>query len=90
MAEIVWTREALRNVEAIRAYIAQFDPRAAQRMARRLLDAGDSLRDFPHRGRPAPEARRELPSVPPYVIRYAVREDVVYILRVRHGARRPD
>jgi plasmid stabilization system protein ParE len=33
MARVVWTREALGNLELIRAYIQQFDPVAAQRMA---------------------------------------------------------
>jgi len=52
MARIVWTREALENVRLIRAYIDQFDPGAAQRMARRLVEAGNSLAVAPNRGRP--------------------------------------
>jgi toxin ParE1/3/4 len=65
MARIVWTREALANLELTRAYIHQFDPGAAQRMALRLIEAGDGLRDFPERGRPIANGRRELPTVPP-------------------------
>lgn len=86
MARVVWTREAISNIELIRAYILQFDPGASRRMALRLIEAGDSLSDFPHRGRPVAEERRELATVPPYVIRYRVEEGAVYILRVRHGA----
>lgn len=86
MARIVWTREALVNVELIRAYIHEFNPQAAARMARRLIDAADSLREFPDRGRPVGEGRRELVIVPPYVIRYRVDGDAIYILRVRHAA----
>jgi plasmid stabilization system protein ParE len=85
MARIVWTREALHSIELIRAHIQQFDPGAAQRMARRLIEAADSLRDFPDRGRPVAGCYRELPIVPPSVIRYRVDADRVLILRIRHG-----
>ncbi len=89
MGRVVWTREALTNLELIRAYIHQFDPQAAQRMASRLIDAGTSLADFPERGRIATSGTRELVTVPPYVLRYRLEGGTVYILRVRHGARRP-
>ena len=87
MAEVVWTREALTNVELIRAYIQQFDPGASRRMAERLIEAGDSLAEFPERGRPVGDDRRELVTITPYLIRYRVSGDTVVILRVRHGAR---
>jgi plasmid stabilization system protein ParE len=90
MARIVWTREALSNLELIRAYIHEFDPRAAGRMARRLIEAGDSLRDFPQRGRPVSEGVRELPTIRPYVIRYALDAETVFILRIRHTAQLSD
>ena len=90
MARIVWTREALINLELIRAYIQQFDPGAARRMATRLIDAGDSLSDFPERGRDVGAGVRELVTVPPYILRYRLEGGTVYILRVRHGAREPD
>jgi addiction module RelE/StbE family toxin len=85
MARIAWTREALHNIELIRAYIQQFDPGAAQRMAQKLIEAGNSLSDFPDRGRPVAGRYRELPIVPPYVIRYRVDAGRVLILRIRHG-----
>ncbi len=90
MVRIVWTREALTNLELIRAYIHQFDPQAAQRMASRLIDAGTSLGDFPERGRTATGETRELVTVPPYALRYRLDAGTVYILRIRHGAQLPD
>lgn len=87
MARVVWTREALTNVELIRVYIHEFDPAAAGRMARRLIEAGDSLARFPNRGRSTGDGRRELVTIPPYIIRYRVIDDAVFVLRVRHGAR---
>ncbi|HEY5105215.1 MAG TPA: type II toxin-antitoxin system RelE/ParE family toxin [Caulobacteraceae bacterium] len=72
---------------AIRAYIGQFAPLAAQRMALRLKFAGDSLDEHPDRGRLLGGGRRELLAVPPYLIRYRVRGETVQIIAVRHGAR---
>ena len=85
MARIVWTRRALVRLELIRAYVAQFDPEAAQRLAGRLVEAAHGLEDFPHRGRPASRGRRELAIIPPYVIRYKVEGDRVLIGDIKHG-----
>ena len=86
--ESVWTREALAHVEAIRIYIGQFDPAAAQRLATRLIDAGNRLRAFPRRGRSVGDGFRQLALIRPYLIRYRIEQDTVYIVGVRHGARR--
>lgn len=85
MAEVVWTREALSNLDLIATYVRQFDPGAAQRFALALIDAANSLEEFPERGRPSTNGTRELPIVPPYVIRYEYRDDLVYVLSIRHG-----
>ena len=90
MVQVIWLPEALADLDLIRAYVRQFDFAAAQRLVDRLADAGGSLADFPDRGRLAGNGRRELVTVPPYLLRYAVTSDAVYILGVRHSARRPD
>ena len=87
MAQVVWTFRALADLAAIRDYIGQFSPLAAQRMALRLRAAAESLADHPERGRLATATLRELVVVPPYVIRYYVGDDVVNIIRIRHAAR---
>lgn len=87
MAQVVWTRRALADLTAIRRYIGQFSPLAAQRMAIRLRSAAESLADHPERGRLATATLRELVVVPPYVIRYYVGDGVVNIVRIRHAAR---
>ena len=88
VAQVIWTWPALASLETIRAYISDFNPLAAQRMALRLTAAGMSLADHPLRGRAIGGGRRELVTVPPYLIRYRVRGDTVEILAIRHGARR--
>jgi plasmid stabilization system protein ParE len=40
MAEVVWVKEAMRQIEGIRAYTAVFDPESADRLAKRLFKAG--------------------------------------------------
>ena len=86
--DVIWTHAALRDVEQIRRYLGQFNPSAARDFADHLRQTGDSLQDFPERGRPAGRIR-DLTIVWPYVIRYRVTANHVIILRVRHGARLP-
>ena len=89
MRRIVWTDEAVSNLEHIAAYISDFSPLAAQRMALKLKNAADSLAEHPARGRPIPKGRRELVIVAPYLIRYRLTETAVEIISVRHGAQGP-
>ena len=89
MARVDWTREALFQIAQIADYIALFDSAAAARTSARLVALGESLSDFPNRGRPAAGGTRELVMVPPYILSYAVVDDTVFILGVRHGARQP-
>lgn len=90
MRRIVWADEAIENLEAVGDYISGFNPFAAKRLTRELIDAAESLTIFPGRGRPVGLTRRDLPIVKPYLIRYAVTADAVYILKVRHMAQRPE
>ena len=88
MARVVWTSGALAELDLIRIYIAIFDPVAAERLAERLMAAAESLCDFPNRGRPAGGGKRELPTIRPYIIRYDVRGETVFVLSIKHGAQR--
>ena len=90
MTPVVWTFSALADVEGIRRYIENFNPYAARDMAARIMEAGNSLANFPYRGREVPGTQlRESTLARPYIIRYRVEPNRVVILRVRHGARRP-
>jgi len=87
MAEVIWSSEAISDLDLIIAYIAHFDRDAAERVAQRLIDAGESLSEFPRRGRPQQGEIRALAIVAPYLILYRAIEDDVLILRIRHGRR---
>ena len=90
MVQVVWTRSALVELVAIQAYIAQFNPLAAHRLAIHIRATGDSLDVHSDRGRPISHGRRELTTTPPYVIRYRKVGDRVEILEIRHSARHPN
>lgn len=89
MRRIVWSDQALDDLDEIRRYIADFNPQAAIRFFIRLQAAGESLSEFPGRGRLQSSGLRELLAVKPYVIRYVVEPTEVLIITVRHSARRP-
>ena len=88
MAEpINWTELALDDLSEIQQFITQDNPFAARTLAARIVEAAESLAEFPDRGRPGDEpGTRELSNVRPYVIVYRVLETEVQILRVWHGA----
>jgi plasmid stabilization system protein ParE len=89
--EVIWSDTALAQLDAIGIYLEQFNPKAAAEGAAHLLDAGNGLENFPHRGRLVPGTEmREIVTNYSYIIRYRVaRDGTVRILRVRHTARRP-
>lgn len=90
MRRIIWTAEAVDNLDSIFSYVAGFNPSAAARLARRLQTAANSLAEHPERGRATSRGLRELATIHPYLIRYRFSIEAVVILRIRHGAQRPD
>ena len=91
MAEVRWDLEALADLDDAITYIEQFDPAAARRYDAALRRLGESLADFPSRGRPAAKGTREMTTVPPYVLGYRYHDgsDQVEILSIRHGRQQP-
>jgi plasmid stabilization system protein ParE len=87
---IIWSARSERDLAGIRAYIGQFAPLAAQRFALRLVGTVESLAAHPKRGRIVRGEVRELVVVAPYIVRYRVTAQAVEVIRIRHGAQRPD
>jgi addiction module RelE/StbE family toxin len=85
---IRWTAPAAEDLYRIIRYIRRDNPRAARDVAKAVYDGCHSLTRFPNRGRPGVEpGARELVFAPlPYVAVYRVRESVIEIMRIRHGA----
>ena len=90
MATIVWTEEAAALLGLIREYIEQFDPVASRLVADRIIESTKRLEDYPESGRPADHPFRELVTVRPYILKYRIDGDTVFIVSVRHAAQRAD
>jgi plasmid stabilization system protein ParE len=55
VTRILWSPQALSDLESIRDYIAHDSPRYAELVLRRLVAAVDRLEEFPKSGRVVPE-----------------------------------
>jgi len=87
--QVSFTASAIADLANIRTYIGKFNPVAAEMLAASLIIASRSLADFPEQGRSIGRGRREWPVISPYVIRYRITGETVFILRIRHGRQRP-
>lgn len=87
--EIRHTRQARRDLKEIWTYIDQNDTNAADRLLRRIAERIAQASQTPMMGRPRPELRGNLRSlvVGRYVTFYELRPDILYVVRVLHGAR---
>lgn len=88
--EIVFAPRALRDLEAIEAYLIERSPTGARNVLSAIKRAIDDLQDFPRLGTPIDEGGRyRLPIRQyPYAIFYRIAQSEVLILHIRHGARR--
>ena len=85
--KLIFSRAAVHDLVRLRDFIAQHNPEAAQRIAHRLRGAIQGLVDTPQIGRPVvdmPGDIREL-IFGKYVVRYEVKQQYLYILRIWHG-----
>ena len=82
---------ALADLAEIRDYLVERSPSGAERVRIHLVDTIERLADFPFLGRSTdePEVRVMPLTRYPYLVFYAVLDDEVIILHVRHGAREP-
>jgi addiction module RelE/StbE family toxin len=90
VTEVVWSPEALRDLEAIRDYIARDSAAYADLVVRRIVAAVERLRMFPESGRVVPE--RTDPSireviVRPYRVVYRLHDSTVQIVTVFRASR---
>lgn len=81
--------EAIADVDAIFAFIAQDNLPAADRMVERIAKALDRVADFPASGALRPDAGINIRgvNVGVYVVYYRIIDDVIEVVRVLHGAR---
>jgi len=88
---IRWQKRAFADLDAIFDQILAENPKAARQVWRRIIDRIDQLAEHPESGRPGRVAgtRELVVTGTPYIVFYRVADQVVHILRIYHGARRP-
>ena len=90
----IWSPEVIADLIALRAYIEQDDPAAAQRVALHIVRNVETLLpNSPEMGRPGRVAGTRELVIPrtPYIVPYRLVGHTIQVLRVFHGARRwPD
>jgi plasmid stabilization system protein ParE len=90
VTRVVWTRQAVEDVEAIRGFVARDSEQYAGLLAERLVAAVGGLELFPQSGRVVPEvgddSLREV-IYGNYRLVYRLQGESVEIIAVYHAAR---
>ena len=90
--KVVWTDDALRDLEEITAYVLVHYPQIAPALERRIRDVTVWIGGWPESA-PRSAHRPGVRTVPlgryPYRLFYRVVGDAVQILHIHHAARRP-
>jgi toxin ParE1/3/4 len=89
--KVRFTPRAFSDLEAIRTYIAQYNPAAAGRVVALIEKLAFGLGDFPESGQRSDELDARIVFSPryPYRIYYRIASGEVLILHIRYAARRP-
>jgi toxin ParE1/3/4 len=90
VTQIIWSPQALRDMKAIRAYIAAESPHVAELVVGRIVKTVERLEAFPGSGRTVPE--RNDPEIrevieSPYRIVYRMRVGAVEIVTIFRASR---
>ncbi len=87
---IVWSPTAVEDLNHLRAYIEQQNPRAAAKVAEAILHHVAGLIDFPGQGRPGRVSHTRELIIPgtPFLVVYSVVGETVQIVTVLHTARK--
>ena len=88
--EIIWREVAILSLERARAYIAQDNPTAAERVYDRILRSVLNLADMPNMGRPGrvEDTRELVVANTPYIVAYTVLDEQVVIIAIQHSAQK--
>jgi plasmid stabilization system protein ParE len=87
---VKWTIPAAEQLDQAYNYIAESNSDAAEEVAQHVIDTTEMLGKHPGAGRNGRVAGTREFFVPdtPFVIAYAVKDEVVWILAMYHGARK--
>ena len=90
MTQLIWTRQAIEDVQSIKQFIAQDSPHYADLVTQRLIASVERLPALPQSGRIVPEINdptiREVIQGSYRIVYRLIREEI-HILTVHHAAR---
>lgn len=88
--KIKLTKLAAQDLQSTKDYISQDKPNAALAVMKRVVEAIENIVTFPSMGRPGrvPHTKELVVSGTPLIIIYQVRQDILYIVRIIHTARK--
>ena len=88
--KVIWARDAIVDLARVRAHIADDNPIAANRLAKRLLDIAALLAEQPKMGvaTVVPDIRRLIVSQTVYSLIYRIAAEQVEIIEVFDGRRK--
>jgi addiction module RelE/StbE family toxin len=90
MAEIIWTDQALEDIETITEYISRDSFYYAQMTVRKIFETVNRISLFPKSGRVVPELEQENMKefiLGNYRIIYRIKKNIVEIITIYHSAR---
>lgn len=90
---IVWTNQAIADLNHAYDYVCQHSPEAAEAIIERIENALEALSSFPEMGRQGriTGSRELVISKTPFILPYRIRKNRIEILGIIHGNRRwPD
>ena len=88
--QIIWEQDAIADLTQLRQYIAQFNPTAAKKVARKIIDSANLLTENPTLGKAGRlhETRELVIPDTLYTLVYYVESQSISILRVFHQSRK--
>ncbi|VAW44154.1 hypothetical protein MNBD_GAMMA02-1003 [hydrothermal vent metagenome] len=88
--QIIWEQGAISDLTEMRAYIAQFNPIAADKLGHKIIETANLLKDNPTLGKAGRlyETRELVIPNTSYTLIYCVDSQTISILRVFHHSRK--
>ena len=88
--KIKLTKLAAQDLQSTKDYISQDKPNAALAVMKRVVEAIENIVTFPSMGRAGrvPHTKELVVSATPLIVIYQVKQDILYIVRIIHTARK--
>lgn len=90
MPQVIYTPSAVRDLERVRAFLKEKDPKAAARAGQTILNSMNDIARAPSMGLPIEQMPQEFRDWiisfgrTGYVVRYRISGDKIVVLAVRH------